>query len=188
MDAYSRLKGDNWHWQHKKALVYQDFLTTYLVLHFGFVVQVYSSSQYQLSRGESIQGVEIKYDETSLQTGNFYFEVAEKATDRLGGFVDSGILSNHHWLYLIGNTKEVFLFDSNRLRECYKHWRQFQETAPDGWVQFKTTTPPGYTHETSRGMIIRRDLIFKRRLFAKHISFDEITAKNLEKIMLTYKR
>lgn len=176
-----------WEKQHKKSMIYQDFIMEYLAKQEGLIIQVYSSSVYQLRSGESIQGIEIKFDERSEVTGNFYFELEEKASDRSGEFVRSGILSPHHWLYVIGNKSEAFLFDSNRLRAFHSppppRTRKLIDVFPDD-VALKTTTPPGYKNATSIGLIVSRSLILDKELYAKHILFDELSRAALKKMFL----
>lgn len=176
-----------WDKQHKKSMIYQDFIMEYLAKQEGLIIQVYSSSVYQLRSGESIQGIEIKFDERSEATGNFYFELEEKASDRPGEFVQSGILSPHHWLYVIGNKLEAFIFDSNRLRAFHspppQKTRKLIDVFPED-VMLKTTTPPGYKNATSRGLVISRSLILRKALYARHIKFDELSSATLKKTLL----
>lgn len=101
----------------EKGLKYQDFVAEKLLEAIGMPLCIYSSKEYQL-KGENIQGIEIKFDDRRDETGNWFIEIAEKSHPDNPNFVDSGIYRNDNtWLYLIGNYKELCVFDKKRLQE-----------------------------------------------------------------------
>lgn len=166
---------------HEDALEFQDFVCRKLIT-IGVLIQNYSSRKYQHEHGENVQGFEIKYDRRLEKTGNVFFETAEKATDRSGDFVPSGILRQNHWIYVIGNYKELFLFDSNRLREIWKRYASFQKKYPDDTRRIDGVVPEGFSNATSQGFLISRRLILDLRLCSRHLSFEVLSLEVPEEV------
>lgn len=103
-----------------KAKEYQDFVCKYMIQNYGIVLSIFSSRKYQIEIGESMQGIEIKYDIKSEETGNFYIEVGEKAQPREGEYYPSGIYANDNsWLYFIGNYSVLYIFSKKGLRAVH---------------------------------------------------------------------
>lgn len=102
----------------ESGLLYQDFVIDALSSLLGLHVQQYASRTYQLTVGETRQGVEIKHDEKYASTGNLWIEMAEKARPRAGDYVPSGIHRNDNaWLYVIGDYNTIFVFARTMLIE-----------------------------------------------------------------------
>lgn len=96
--------------------LYQDFIIDVFSNRLGMPISVYGSRAYQLTVGESRQGVEIKHDEKYSTTGNLWIELSEKARPRPGDYAASGIhRDDNTWLYVIGNYDTVFVFAKNIL-------------------------------------------------------------------------
>jgi len=56
------------------------------------------------------------------ETGNLYFETAEKTRPENPKFIESGILRNDNsWLYAIGNYTVVYVFSKKRLQRIWRH-------------------------------------------------------------------
>ena len=100
---------------------YQDFICDQLrKANPPIIVQCYSSRRYQWERGESAQGIEIKFDDQSGHTPNLFIEYEEKTNKNNREYVPSGIMrKDNSWLYLIGNYIEAFLFSKEQLRRIY---------------------------------------------------------------------
>lgn len=47
----------------EKGLEYQDFVAGKLIEELGLVLSFYSSKKFQYGKGESMQGIEIKFDD-----------------------------------------------------------------------------------------------------------------------------
>lgn len=113
----------------KEGQEYQDFIVDKLREKYGLILSVYSSSKYQNEKGETAQGIEIKYDKLMSQTGNVYIEVAEKSRPNILQYTRSGIFrEDNTWLYLIGNYNEAFIFSKNMLRGIYlskEEWNRY---------------------------------------------------------------
>jgi hypothetical protein len=75
----------------ESGLLYQDFVVDQAATSLGFVIATYGSRAYQAAIGESHTGVDIKHDEKLADTGNLWIEVGEKARQRKGTYVPSGI-------------------------------------------------------------------------------------------------
>jgi hypothetical protein len=98
---------------------YQDRVMAVLY-RIGIVALCYSSKMNQYTQGESITGIEIKYDRKWRTSGNLYIETHERTTtDR--PFVKSGILrEDNTWLWAIGDDSKLFLIGKKQLLLAYR--------------------------------------------------------------------
>lgn len=102
--------------QLESALQFQDFVVECCFHILRMPISLYGSKLYQQQVGESLTGVEIKYDKNYCNTGNLYIETAEKALPRDGDFAPSGIYrSDNSWLYIIGDYDTLFVFSKKIL-------------------------------------------------------------------------
>ncbi len=93
----------------------------------GVIIGMYHSKDRQWSVGESRAGMEIKYDEQRVKTGNLYIETAEKTNKDNAAFVQSGILStDNRWLYLIGDYHAIWIFSVTMLRHLRPKYREIE--------------------------------------------------------------
>lgn len=84
----------------------------------GIDIGLYYDTEGQYNKGESKVGIEIKYDNMSLQTGNLYIEYKEKLNAENKNWVNSGIFKNDNTKYfLIGTPKEFFIMRKSDLLE-----------------------------------------------------------------------
>lgn len=99
----------------QQALEFQDFVACQLMRR-GLMIVQFGSQEYQSKYGESANGVEVKFDRLFRQTGNLYFETAER-TSTSKGFVPSGIhRADNTWLWVIGDYSTLFIFPKNVLQ------------------------------------------------------------------------
>jgi len=149
--------------KYQEGLEFQDFISDRLRVE-GFNIGVYSSLKYQLNKGESASGIEIKFDGRFRETGNFYIEVAEKSHPNVAEFSASGILrSDNAWGYLIGDYQDAYLFSVLQLRNVYSR--------PTEWKQqmgIKNTEI-----KTSRGMLLPLKYALNSGLCIKHFDFNK---------------
>lgn len=125
----------------QEGLEYQDFVISRLCQG-GIVLSAYCSQSFQTSNGETVQGVEIKYDKLFERTGNLYFEVSEKSRPDMPNYTPSGIFrEDNTWLYLIGNRKEAYAFAINMLRQLYAQKGSWQKY---GIEEKQTPTSNGF--------------------------------------------
>ena len=82
----------------------------------GVVIACHEGRQAQILLGDTTLGIEIKYDDRMVMTGNLYIEVAEKRRARQEAWIPSGIRasSSARW-YGIGNYRDWWLFARRRL-------------------------------------------------------------------------
>jgi hypothetical protein len=109
---------------------FQDYVVEKLSKIYGISVTVFQSKKYQFSKGESLQGVEIKYDSRSTgdctynecnATKNVAIEVAEKSSKSVVDFSPSGIYRlDNTWLYIVGNYHQFWAFNKKHLQELNK--------------------------------------------------------------------
>jgi len=120
---------------------FQDFICMELFKSMGFVIQNFGSKHFQYEFGENLQGIEIKYDARStgdctvrqcLPTGKVGIEVAEKSTEEISNWTDSGIMrKDNSWLYIVGNYHQAWIFPKNILVLLYESGRyEVRETRP----------------------------------------------------------
>lgn len=117
---------------------YQDFIVERLVKDMGISVSIYQSKKYQFKKGESLQGVEIKYDARSTgdctyfeckASGNVAIEVAEKSHPDNRAWTPSGIYRlDNSWLYIVGNYQMAWVFSKKQLLLMHKcgKWNTIQ--------------------------------------------------------------
>lgn len=95
---------------------FQDHVVERLCRRRGLLIAQFTSRDYQYTKGESLTGVEIKFDDKYAQTGNLWIEVGEKAMPRAGDYAPAGILrGDNTWLYVIGNYQTLFAFAKRNL-------------------------------------------------------------------------
>lgn len=104
---------------------FQDFVIEKLIKELGIAISIFQSKKYQFNKGESLQGVEIKYDARSTgdctyknctPTNNVGIEVAEKTNKNNENWIPSGIYRlDNSWLYIVGNYHCIWVFGKKHL-------------------------------------------------------------------------
>ena len=103
------------------ALEFQDYVA-YKLYQKGIVINQLCSKRYQNEVGESISGYEIKLDRRFRDTGNLYFEYAEKSNPHNENYVPSGFLrKDNTWLWIIGDYKEVWIIGKRSIQRLYDY-------------------------------------------------------------------
>lgn len=103
----------------EEAAQFQDYVAE-LFYKKGIPINLYSSYKYQVEKGESMAGVEIKNDKTFESTGNLFIETYERH-DVNSPYVPSGINRNDNTIfYAIGNRKRVLVFCKKQLKDLIK--------------------------------------------------------------------
>lgn len=152
---------------------YQDFICDEL-LKIGVCLNCYSSKKYQMSKGESASGVEIKRDSKWQQTGRLYFEVEANSKDTTK-MVNGGITKeDKSWLYLIGDETKAFIFAKNQLIRLYQKVKE----KPDVWKEKYGITINKHIDEhtlkaTSSGMCIPVNVLDRIGCCIKVLTFKE---------------
>jgi len=86
---------------------FEDLITVVLWIR-GIILQVFKEKKQQYKWGESVQGIEIKYDGNCSRTQRLSIEVEERTAIN-NPWVKSGIYGKS-WLYVQGNEEIAFLF------------------------------------------------------------------------------
>lgn len=95
---------------------YEKFVVAIIKERYGKEIHVYQDKYSQINIGESIEGVEIKYDGRSADTGRLSIEVCEKK-NQTTSWVKSGIQREDNTiLYVQGNYDFFFVFQKSKLR------------------------------------------------------------------------
>lgn len=125
----------------KKAEKYQDFIMEQLWKE-GLVLSPYSSRKYQYEKGESLSGIEIKYDQKFCETGNLYIETAEKSRETNIDFRASGIYRNDNtWLWLVGDYNKAYMFCKKQLKLFHAQLNKYEKY---GVREVETPTSRGF--------------------------------------------
>lgn len=118
----------------QEGLEFQDVVTTALYQR-GIIVIGYASRRFQIEKGENMLGAEIKRDGRFRDTGNLYFETAEKSHPDNPRYVPSGILrEDNSWLYVIGDEKTIYIFPTNYLRMLAARFKTVQTATSKGFL------------------------------------------------------
>ena len=92
---------------------FQDYVAD-LLYDIGIPINLYTSYKYQVEKGESRAGVEIKLDKQMKK--NIYIEIAERHSTN-EQFVASGVMRNDNTLfYVIGNYEHIRMFSKKQLQ------------------------------------------------------------------------
>ena len=145
------------------GLEYQDFVFGQLRKMSGMPIFLgaYASQKYQIEQGESLSGIEIKYDGKFKTTGNLYIEAEEKSRPEIDFFTPSGIMrDDNSWLYLIGDYEQAFIFDKNRLRNICERLKD------PTCIKFSDS------NLTSHGWLLSVNCVKKNKFYAKHVLFE----------------
>jgi hypothetical protein len=95
---------------------YQDYIADHLTKYYGIAITTFSSKKFQFSKGETLQGFEIKLDMKLNETGNVYIETDEKSNPANSYYVKSGIYRlDNSIFYSIGDYTENFVFAKKHL-------------------------------------------------------------------------
>jgi hypothetical protein len=77
----------------------------------------FTGKENQIKIGETLQGIEVKFDNKYKETGNVYIEVAEKTNPDNPEYVKSGIYrEDNTWLYVIGDYQTLYMFSKKHLK------------------------------------------------------------------------
>lgn len=99
---------------------YEDFASDKLY-EVGLPMQTYSSFKWQVEKGESRAGIEIKNDRLFNKTGNLYFETHEKKPEATE-WVESGLLRKDNTVFIfIGDYIKAWLFSKKQLLVLIKN-------------------------------------------------------------------
>lgn len=144
----------------EEANRYQDFISVELMKRLGWSIGLFTSKHYQYNYGESLAGVEIKYDKKMASTKNLYIETHERhSTDKK--FVASGINRQDNTLFwCIGDYNTAYIFVKAQLKHLCENFKS------NGFKQVET--------DTSKGVLIPISYFEKHELLVvKKLNFKE---------------
>lgn len=104
------------------AKEFQDFVAAGLSVR-GIHIGLFSSQKYQLERGESIAGFEIKLDRKWKDTGNVCIETEERYNDQVPFRPSGPFHKDNAWILVIGDYSAVWIFSCTMLRHLSKQQR-----------------------------------------------------------------
>lgn len=111
---------DNLHFEDdiRAGEEYQDFIQHELAKR-GIMFCCNTSRKYQWNEGESMGGLEIKYDRKLKDTGNVFIECLAESKDKTR-MIDGGIFKKDNaWLYLIGNYEKAYVMSKQQLQKLW---------------------------------------------------------------------
>lgn len=99
---------------------FQDFAAEQLLRQKGIPVTYYTAKQNQYTKGESVQGIEIKLDKGCTKYQRLSIEV--EAMNKQGEWFASGIhYQDGSWLYCQGNEEVIWAFSKRTLQRYQQH-------------------------------------------------------------------
>lgn len=101
--------------------LYQELIKLLLLKRCGVKVHFYHTKEEQYDIGESVEGIEVKFDDWCTRTHRLSIEVGEKTRANLTKFTPSGIMreDNTIW-YAQGNMTHCWVFIKRDLRLLFK--------------------------------------------------------------------
>lgn len=94
---------------------FQDFVAVQFSK-LGIPITSFASKKYQNTKGENLQGFEIKFDRKFRTTGNLWIELQEKTKAENLNWIDSGILrTDNTRFYVMGDYAGVYLMQKKAL-------------------------------------------------------------------------
>tara|TARA_R110002012_G_scaffold280_9_gene1109 strand:+ start:946 stop:1419 length:474 start_codon:yes stop_codon:yes gene_type:complete len=128
---------------------YELFIKEQLYKQKNFKLNLFESKLDQYNIGESLEGIEIKFDNKMKYTKNVYIEFAEKTNSNNKDWINSGIFRNdntHSWI--IGNYNKAYIFWKIALQQIFKNKKYLKE------VETKT----------SKGVLLNKEMIKKFKI------------------------
>jgi hypothetical protein len=112
---------------------FQDYIATKL-WEIGIPFIQFNSIKYQKHVGESMNGIEVKYDKRMKETGNIYIETAARPHQSAENLLPSGINrpSDNSWLWVVGDYRKAYIIPKKYLLEWAKKAEQDHEKYQDG--------------------------------------------------------
>lgn len=116
---------------------YQEFVINKLNSNKGWGIINFHSRYDQVYYGENPPGMEIKLDSRIRETGNLYFEYAEKSDPLNKSYVPSGICrKDNTFLWLQGDYIETYFMFKSQLVELSenKQWKRKKIATSKGFI------------------------------------------------------
>ena len=100
---------------------YVDWVSRQLAIRQGIIITPYMGFHNQ-QQGETLQGIEIKYDKKMKIYNNIYIETHEKTNKNNKNWIESGILkTDNSIMWIIGDYSRFFLISKKQLLNIYKN-------------------------------------------------------------------
>lgn len=150
------------------TLIYQDFATDVLY-ESGMPICAYSSLRYNLEKGESKMGVEIKNDKRFKDTGNLYFETHERKSE-FKDWTPSGIYRKDNTVFIfIGDFEKAWLFSKEQIKELCRKKDKY------GFKSVETKTSKGILipiifFDIHKSIVLKEFNFGERKMFQDNIN------------------
>ena len=108
--------------QQSDAEKFEAFVYDWFQENRNFSISHYHTKEEQFEKGENRQGVEIKNDQKSMETGNLFISVKREYywQDYPSGIMKLYKGRPQSWLYVIGYKEQFFIFSTKQLIEYYE--------------------------------------------------------------------
>lgn len=101
----------------------------------GVILQPYTSKKNQYNVGESLQGWEVKFDNSIFKNNRLSIEIAEKSRRDIPIWTQSGIYRRDNtWIYIQGNYTRFYWFQKSILIGLHKTGR-YKEDEYNGTIK-----------------------------------------------------
>lgn len=124
---------------YKDGKRYEEFVCAKALILWGLTLHLHKGKDAQL-RGETAEGLEIKFDGRLKDTGNLYIETAEKTKATNTNYYPSGIFRDDNTRAIwIGDYKEAFVISKKALQDVYaaNAHKKVQITTSQGFLLTK---------------------------------------------------
>jgi len=109
--------------KYKEGVKYQNFIKEAMKKALGIELEFFIGKKNQL-KGETKQGIEVKYQKPLKETRNLYIELEEKSNPRNPHYVKSGIFREDNTTqWITGDYDHVYLINKSDLIELCKTGR-----------------------------------------------------------------
>ncbi|MFW6025893.1 MAG: hypothetical protein ACOCRX_06075, partial [Candidatus Woesearchaeota archaeon] len=110
----------------------------------GVELLFYQTKKGQYETGETVQGIEIKYDMKYEKTNNLYIEYEERCNKDIKTWTKSGILKDDNTnFFLIGNLDTFWIFKKDKLIQIYNKAKNGEKIC-EGFRFVKIDTSRGF--------------------------------------------
>ena len=102
---------------------FQDHCALQIMKNLHIALVNLQSKDYQFKIGENLQGFEIKYDQSFVNTNNLYIETEHRVSPHQEYYAGGILRKDNSWLYCIGNYEVIYIFSKKFLTNLYNSGR-----------------------------------------------------------------
>ncbi len=125
---------ENYKYELDRGQKFEQHVAKVLKDNLNIVLEFFIGKEEQL-KGETLQGIEIKFDDKTKKTGNLYIECGEKTHPAIPGYYPGGIYRDDNtWCYVIGDYDTIYLFGKKVLQSVVDDFKHVQTPTSQGFL------------------------------------------------------